>query len=194
VLGLIGLGLAVLGTILVCIPTVVTFIVGSVVLLAALIVSIIALFKKGTQKWPGIVGIILAVVGGIIGSIVFAVSLVVGLVDDAIGQLPTDGPTSSQSTEPSDEPSDGATAERPSPEAIAQGYLEGLAGEPGLEEFTTPEVAACLGQYYYDSELSDELLQHVAAGEVITAEIAGDELELLESTIQDSAEECVPYE
>lgn len=193
VLGIVGLGLAVLGTILVLIPVIVVFVVGSVLLLAALIVSIIALFRKGTQKWPGIAGIVLAVIGGIAGAVVFTITLFVTFVGSAIEHLPTDPPPSSLGSEPSGEPTDPTTASRPSPEEIADGYVEGLAGEAGLEEFTTPEAAECIGEYFYDSDVSDELLQKVAAGEVITEESAGDELELLESTLQDAANECVSF-
>ena len=188
VLGFVGLALAVLGTILVLIPVIVVFVIGAVLLLAALVVSIIALFKKGTKKWPAIVGVVLSVVGGIVGAVVFTITLLVTLVGTAVEQMPTHTPPPTTS----EEPSDPATAGRPSPDEIADGYVEGLAGEAGLEEFTTPEVAACIGQYYYDSDVSDELLQKVADGEVITEDIVGDEMDLFQSVIMEAAAECVP--
>ncbi|BDZ39591.1 DUF2510 domain-containing protein [Microbacterium suwonense] len=62
-LGYIGLGLAVLGTILACIPMAITFVIGLLVLLAGFVVSLIAVFKKNTIKWPSITGIVLSIVG-----------------------------------------------------------------------------------------------------------------------------------
>ncbi|WP_309127392.1 DUF2510 domain-containing protein [Microbacterium sp.] len=190
-LGYVGLGLAVLGTILACIPTVVTFVIGIVVLLAAFVVSLIAVFRKNTKRWPSIVGIVLSIVGGIIGGIVFSVVLFVSLVDNAVQQLPTDFPTSVTSEQPSEEPTDDGEG-RPTPEAIAEGYVAGLEGEAGLEEYKTPEVAACIGQYYYDSDVSDALLQEVAAGEVITEEVAGTEADLFREVVVSAATECGP--
>ncbi|MFD5213697.1 DUF2510 domain-containing protein [Microbacterium sp. NPDC058345] len=190
-LGFVGLGLAVLGTILACIPTVATFVIGIVVLLAAFVVSLIAVFKKNTKKWPSIVGIVLSIVGGVIGAIVFSVVLLVSLVDNAVQQLPTDFPTSITSGQPSDEPTDDGEG-RPTPEAIAEGYLVGLKDEAGIDEYKTPEVAACVGQYYYDSDVSDTLLERVAAGEVITEDVAGEEAELFRQVAIDAATECGP--
>ncbi|WP_433586782.1 hypothetical protein [Microbacterium hydrocarbonoxydans] len=60
-LGFVGLGLAVLGTVLACIPAV--FGIGVVVLVAAFVVSFIGLFRKGAAKWPSIVGLRLVVAG-----------------------------------------------------------------------------------------------------------------------------------
>lgn len=190
VLGIVGLGAAVLGTILVIIPVVVTVAVGAVLLLAALVVSIIALFAKGTRKWPAIVGVVLSVVGGIIGAIVFAGMLFATYVADTVEDLPTAAPPSTPGAAPSDEPHDDTTGERPSPEQIADGYLELMEGQVGLDEYMTPEFADCAGQYFYDSDLSDELLQKVADGVVITEENAGDELALLESEILAAGAEC----
>lgn len=190
-LGFVGLGLAVLGTILACIPTLATFVIGIVVLIAAFVVSLIAVFKKNTKKWPSIVGIVLSVVGGVIGAIVFSVVLFVSVVDNAIQQMPTDFPTSTTSEQPSAEPTE-TDEGRPSPEAIADGYLQGIAGEAGIEEYKTPEVAACVGQYLYDSDVSDALLQEVAAGEIITDEVAGDEAAHFMEVVLSAATECGP--
>lgn len=66
VLGIVGLGLAVLGTILACIPVISLF--GWILLPAGFIVSLISLFLKGT-KWPGITGLAVSVLGTIIAAI-----------------------------------------------------------------------------------------------------------------------------
>lgn len=163
ILGFIGLGLAVLGTLLAFIPTVATFIIAVVVLLAAFVVSLIAVFKKNTRKWPSIVGMILAVVGGIIGSVVFAVVLFASLVSDAVQSYPTDVPTSATSEQPSE-----ASDDRPSPEEIADGYKV-LLNDGGITMYDDdPEFFECVGQFFYDSELSDQALQTVAAGADVT--------------------------
>lgn len=188
-LGFIGLGLAVLGTILACIPNFVTFGIGSFVLLAAFVVSLIAVFKKGTVKWPSIVGILLSIIGGIIGTTVLLITLAT-----AVSNLPAPPTTPSSSEQPSDPPTSGATGERPSPEALGKGYVAGLKGEAGLDEFKTPEAQACIGQFLFDSELSDELLQHVAAGEVITEDVAGDETAAMGTVLFDAGVKCVASE
>lgn len=92
VLGLVGLGLAVLGTILVFIP-VVGF-VGFILLAAAFVVSIISLFLKG-RKWPGIAGLVLSVVGTIIGvvmSFIYLFAFAQG-VSEEIDRLPSSSPS-----------------------------------------------------------------------------------------------------
>ncbi|MFD5213696.1 DUF2510 domain-containing protein [Microbacterium sp. NPDC058345] len=190
-LGFVGLGLAVLGTILACIPTMATFVIGIVVLLAAFVVSLIAVFKKNTKKWPSIVGIVLSIVGGVIGAIVFSVVLLVNLAGAVGENLPTGLPTPPASEQPSDQPADG-TDERPTPQALAEGYLV-IMDEPGLEEYRTPDVAECMGQFYYDSELPIDLLQRIAAGEIITYEGVGQELgEQFESVTSEGFDVCAP--
>lgn len=190
VLGFVGLGLAVLGTVLACIPNLLTFWIGAVVLLAAFVVSLVAVFQKNTTKWPSIVGMVLSIVGGIVGVIVLVFTLLTSIADLPSPNLPTDLPTSA-SSEPSDPPATDDSEGRPSPEAIAEGLVIGLKDEAGIEEFTTPEAAACIGQYMYDSDVSDALLQHVAAGEVITEEVAGDEAAAFQSVLFDAGTECV---
>ncbi|MFD5224379.1 DUF2510 domain-containing protein [Microbacterium sp. NPDC058342] len=189
-LGFVGLGLAVLGTILACIPTVVTFPIGLVLLLAAFVVSMIAVFKKNTAKWPSIVGIILSVVGGVIGAIVFTVVFVVS-VATAVGQsLPTDFPTSITSEQPSDEPTDGESEGRPSPEAIGEGAKQ-LLHDGGITQYDDlPEFYPCVGQYFYDSDLSDEALQEAARG----ADVTGSERELAIATAQEAILACAPQQ
>lgn len=189
-LGFIGLGLAVLGTVLACIPNFVTFGIAAFVLLAAFVVSLIAVFKRGTVKWPSIVGIALSIVGGIIGVIVLTITIATAIANIPVPDLPT-APSSTPAGEPSEPPATGDSDGRPSADAIGKGLVIGLQGEPGFEEFTTPEASACIGQHLYDSDLSDALLSHVAAGEVITEETAGDEADAFESVLIDAGTQCV---
>lgn len=182
-LGFVGLGLAVLGTILACIPTVVTFVIGLVVLLGALVVSLIAVFKKNTKKWPSIVGIVLSVVGGIIGVTVFSVVLFVSLVSTASQNLPTSVPTPSVSEQPSD-----ASDSRPSPEELGEG-TKMLLHDGGITQYDdVPGFYSCVGQFFYDSELSDEDLQLVATG----ADITGPDRELAIQVAAEATMACAP--
>lgn len=182
VLGFVGLGLAVLGTVLACIPTAVTFPTGIVLLLAAFVVSLVAVFQKGTRKWPSITGIILSVVGGVIGGIVFATVLWFGSTETADHAQPVPDPppmTSEQPTEdspqpseeptqPSEEPSESDSDGRPSPEAIGEG-MKALHHEGGVTMHDgVPGFYPCLGQHFYDSELSDETLRTAAEGKDLT--------------------------
>jgi len=189
-LGFIGLGLAVIGTILACIPVVVVFIIGLVVLLAALVVSVIAVFKKNTRKWPAIVGIVLSVVGGIIGSIVFSVVLFVSLVNTANGQFPTDSPTSITSEQPSDAPGDDASDGRPAPDAIGEGLRDILQAGGVTEYDDMPDFYPCMGQSLYDSELSDEALQSMASG--VPMEQSDPEAGVYEEAISTGVLTCDP--
>ncbi|MFJ4999399.1 DUF2510 domain-containing protein [Microbacterium sp. NPDC088619] len=112
ILGLVGLGLAALGTILSCIPVI--FWLGWLLLGVGFIVSLISLFLKG-KKWPGISGLILSVIGAIIAVVMFFV-IVFATVSEAVRDLPTAPPSSDTGT--------------------------GTETDPGTEEGTgTPEVA-----------------------------------------------------
>lgn len=81
ILGLVGLGLAVLGTILVCF--LLTAVFGWTLLFAGLVVSIVSLFLKG-KKWPGITGIGVSILGGIVGGIMAIVFFTFGIAQIAI--------------------------------------------------------------------------------------------------------------
>lgn len=167
-LGFVGLGLAVLGTVLVCIPTFVTFGIGSVVLLAALVVSLIAVFKKGTVKWPPIVGIALSVVGGIVGVVVLAITIATAVAGFPVPSSPTDLPTSATSEQPSDPPSVDDGEGRPAPEAIGEGFKT-LLHDAGITDYDDkPEFFSCIGQYLYDSDMSDEALWSTVDAEDLT--------------------------
>ncbi|WP_292699699.1 DUF2510 domain-containing protein [Microbacterium sp. 69-10] len=162
-LGFIGLGLAVLGTVLVCIPNFVTFGIGSFVLLAAFVVSLIAVFKRGTVKWPSIVGIALSVVGGIVGVVVLLFTIAATAIAN-IPDPPTDLSTSATSTQPSDPPATGDSEGRPSAEAIGKGWKI-LINEGGFHQYDdNPEFFTCIGEHFYDSDVSDEVLRDVAQG------------------------------
>ena len=161
VLGFVGLGLAVLGTVLACIPAV--FGIGVVVLVAAFVVSFIGLFRKGAAKWPSIVGMILSVVGGVVGAVVVVVPLLASVQGPAVP--PTDVPTSASPEEPSELPSAGTSEGRPSPEEIAEGF-KALAQAEGLTTYDDmPDFYPCFGQHLYDSDVSDESLRLVVAGQ-----------------------------
>lgn len=156
VLGYIGLGLAVLGAVLACIP--VLFGLGVVLLLAGFVVSLIGLFKKGAAKWPAIVGMILSVIGGAIGTVVLVVSLLANVPPPIDTAPATSAPT------PSAEPSTGASDSRPSPEEIAEEFAATIRAGGITTYDDKPDFFPCVGQHLYDSELSDEALRLVIVG------------------------------
>lgn len=164
VLGLVGLGLGVLGTILVFIP-VIGFI-GFIVLAAGFIVSLISLFLKG-KKWPGITGLILAVVGTIIGivmSFVYLFAFAQG-VSNEIDNLPTSSP-SIEATEPSEtgEPDAGTTGTgRPTAEEVAVG-IAAIVASTGAEGYTDEHIA-CFADEFVASDLDDETLRVIASAD-----------------------------
>ena len=160
VLGYIGLGLAVVGGIIACIPNLVTFGIGSFLLFAAFVVSIIALFIKNTAKWPGIVGLILSIVMGIVASIVLAVTFFASYADNSWNSSPS--PYSSEEPWPEESTAPEGSAERPTPEELAPG-LETIVADTGSSPFPD-DVIVCLSEEFYASEMSDEALQTVADG------------------------------
>lgn len=184
VLGYIGLGLAVVGGIIACIPNLVTFGIGSFLLFAAFVVSIIALFIKNTVKWPGIVGLILSVVMGIVASIVLAVTFFASYADDSWNS--PSSPHSSQEPWPDESSAPEGSAERPTPEELAPG-IETIVADTGSSPFPD-EVIVCLSDEFYASEMSDEALQTVADGSTDFA----DPMDALDfaKTFTDSASAC----
>ncbi|GAA5210872.1 hypothetical protein [Microbacterium kyungheense] len=106
----VALGLAALGFIFACIPG--ALIVGWILLPIAFVLSIVALILKG-KKWPGIVALILSVVGTIVGFVVFF-SLAAAAVSDAIEES-----TGSSVTAPTEETADAEDDSAEEPAAAA---------------------------------------------------------------------------
>jgi hypothetical protein len=160
VLGLVGLGLAAIGTILVFIP-VIGFI-GFILLAAAFVVSLISLFLKG-KKWPGITGLILAVVGTIIGivmSFVYLFAFAQG-VSEEIDKLPTSSP-SIEATAPSETEGTDVGVRPTSPE-VAQG-LTAILALTEAEGYTEAQIS-CLADLFVASDLDNATLRTIAESE-----------------------------
>lgn len=104
ILGYIALACAVLGTIVGCIPGIMA--IGWILLGAAFIMGIIALFLKGKAKWPGLVAIIVSVIGSIISFVVFFV-VVADAVNDALNES-NSSPSASVSSEAAESSSEAA--------------------------------------------------------------------------------------
>lgn len=143
ILGFIGLGLAVLGTVLACIPPVV--LLGAVVLLAALVVSLIGIFAKNTAKWASIAGIALSVVGAVVCVVVLTMG-----AEDRDAARPADSPAESKEG-------------RPSAEEIAGVFEEQLRAGGITTYDDVPEFYPCVGQELYESDLPDADLRRLLA-------------------------------
>lgn len=170
ILGYLGLGLAVLGTILACIPA--TFIFGVILLIAGFVVSLIGVFNAKAAKWPSIAGILLSVLGGVIGTAVTLAIIAASLAgptspSDTTGAPPTtstESPTEPPTEETTEPPTGGATSQRPSPEEMAP-RLEALAKEGGVVGYEEdPDFYPCMAQHLYESDVSDESLQLIIDG------------------------------
>ncbi|MEZ3161381.1 hypothetical protein AB1K54_12695 [Microbacterium sp. BWT-B31] len=113
----VALGAAALGFLFACIPG--ALIVGWILLPIAFVLAIVALVMKGA-KWPGVVALILSVVGTIVGFVVFF-ALAATAVNDAIED--TTGSSVSAPTEEAeiaDEPAEqtaalGSSRDHPAP-------------------------------------------------------------------------------
>lgn len=166
VLGLVGLGLAALGSILAFIP-VIGFI-GFFLLAAGFIVSLVSLFLKG-KKWPGITGLILAVVGTIIGIVMFVVYLAAFAqgVSEEIDRMPTSSPsieaTAPSETEGTDSTEGTDGTGRPTAEELAVG-ITAIIQSTGAEGYT-PEHITCFASEFANSDLDDETLRIIASGD-----------------------------
>lgn len=121
ILGIVGLGLAALGTILSCVPVILGF--GWLLLAAGFIVSLISLFLKG-KKWPGISGLILSVVGAIV-AVVMAFVFIFATVAEAVRDLPTAPPSSDSDTDNGTDPGtdDGTEDGDTGPTDVVEGEL-----------------------------------------------------------------------
>ncbi|MFD5226890.1 DUF2510 domain-containing protein [Microbacterium sp. NPDC058342] len=172
VLGFIGLGLAVLGTILACIPVhPAVIVIGMVILFAGFVISIISLFKAGTAKWPGIVGAALAFVGGIVAIFTLLASIALLITQQTIDSLPSGFPTTADI--------------RPEPQAIADGFIV-VMHDNGISDYDDPDVALCIGEYFYDSDLSDVNLLTIASG----TDIFGADAAQAQQVTQEAIAEC----
>lgn len=98
VLGIIGLGVAVLGVVLCCIPPIAA--AGWVLLGVGFVLSLISLFLRGA-KWPGAVGLVVAVLGSIIAVAVLLLSLG-ATSQSSITTAPSATPQPSQDSGPGD--------------------------------------------------------------------------------------------
>ncbi|TFB15424.1 DUF2510 domain-containing protein [Microbacterium sp. 3H14] len=157
ILGLVGLGLAAVGTILAFIPVIGFF--GFILLGAGFIVSLISLFLKG-KKWPGIAGLILAVVGTIIGVVMFLVFVfaVAQTASEELDNLPSTSP-SSEATDPGE--TDGADdGTRPTTPEVAAG-LTAILMLDGTEGYTEEQVL-CLADLLVVSDLDNATLRAIA--------------------------------
>lgn len=172
VLGFVGLGLAVLGTIVACIPVV--FGLGALLLLAGFVLSLIGLFTKNAAKWPSIVGMIVAFVGGVVGVIVLIVSLL-AVAPPVLPATPSESPTEMGES-------------RPTPAEIAEA-VEEINQSNGLTTYDDmPEFYPCVGQFVYDSELSDDTVELLVAG----ADPLPEERDLAVQVIQEAVFTCDP--
>lgn len=193
ILGFVGLGLAVFGTILACIP--VTAIIGFVVLFAAFVVSLIAIFSKDTKKWPSITGLILSFVGGVIAAIVLAVVTFLA-VGNAINDLPSAPVVTEESFEPdaTDEPfdeepeaesDDPSATGRPSSDEVAVGLSEIIDATGMLDQFDETEVT-CYADYFVNSAMTDVDLWKVAEGtEVLTSDASAEFTEVFAEALME---------
>lgn len=160
VLGLVGLGLAVLGTLLVIFP--VTMIFGWLLLFAGLVVSIVSLFRRG-RKWPGITGIGVSVLGSVVGVILFFVLLAVGITQTAIdlAESASPSPSSTDAGTASPSPDDSTSGgDRPTVDEVAVGITAVIA-QTGDPTFTDEQIT-CFAQEFVDSDIPDDTLREIA--------------------------------
>ncbi|MGW9628703.1 DUF2510 domain-containing protein [Microbacterium sp. NPDC055521] len=196
VLGYVGLGLAVVGGIIACIPNFVTFGIGSFLLFAAFVVSIIALFIKNTAKWPGIVGLILSIVMGIVATIVLSITLFATIADSSWESSPdpyaseepyaSESPYADESAAPEESAAPDATGERPTADEVALGLEQIMLQQQDMEY---PEgMLLCLGEELVASDMSDASLQQIADGDLALTD--PDDAMEFGSTLTDAASTC----
>ncbi|WP_223628510.1 DUF2510 domain-containing protein [Microbacterium sp. EST19A] len=160
VLGLIGLGAAVVGVVLACVPPIA--VIGWVVLGIAFVVSLVSLFLRGT-KWPGITGMGVTVFGTILA---LAVSLIAVGLDSSVeaGPGPVGSPSARPSTDDSaqgaEDPSEIEGAEMVSFDELAVGDCIPLVeyDEEETEVFEVPVVPCDLphtDEVFYKYDLPD---------------------------------------
>lgn len=164
ILGLVGLGLAALGLILVCFSM--TAIFGWIALLGGLVVSVISLFQRG-KKWPGITGIGVSILGGIVGGIMAIVFFTLGfaqVVSDAASDYPSfpsdDYSTITPDDSDTDSDTDTFTGGRPTVDEVAVG-VGNVIDQTGDAGFTDEQVT-CIAQEFVNSDIPDETLWEIA--------------------------------
>lgn len=196
VLGYVGLGLAVVGGIIACIPNFVTFGIGSFLLFAAFVVSIIALFIKNTAKWPGIVGLILSIVMGIVATVVISITLFATIADSSwdssydpyASEEPyaSESPYADESAAPEESAAPDAIGERPTADEVALGLEEIMLQQQDMEY---PEgMLLCLSEELVASDMSDASLQQIADGDLALTD--PDDAMEFGSTLTDAASAC----
>ncbi|WP_218682115.1 DUF2510 domain-containing protein [Microbacterium sp. BF1] len=132
---------------------------------AGFIVSLVSLFLKG-KKWPGITGLILAVVGTIIGIVMFVVYLAAFAqgVSEEIDRMPTSSPsieaTAPSETEGTDSTEGTDAGVRPTAPEVAQG-LTAILASTGAEGYTEPQIS-CLADIFVASDLDNATLRTIA--------------------------------
>lgn len=186
VLGFVGLGLAVVGTVLACIPP--SFVFGAVVLFAAFVVSLIGIFKKGVAKWPSIVGVALSIIGAVVGTIIFIAALALAFGFSAGGIGSSAEPSTTTTTQPADPTPDASARDRPSVEVIATEYAATLHASGMTMYDDVPDFYPCVAQILFDSDVSDESLWLVISG----ADPLPEERELAGQAIIDATLACDP--
>lgn len=106
VLGIIGLVVVVVGVIAACIPPIA--LVGWGLLAVGAVLSLVSLFVRG-RKWPGITGLVVAVVGavlaGAISLITFAATSIVDRATEPFATPSARPPADDATPEPGDDPS-----------------------------------------------------------------------------------------
>jgi hypothetical protein len=168
VLGWIALGVSVFGAIVACIPFVIGL--GWALLAAGFIMSIIALVMKGA-KWPGIVGLAVSVVGSI-ASVVILVVIGIGVAMNELQTVADPTPSSHVTTEDPVDESDAAG--RPTAAELSVG-LTAIIEATGVDGYT-PEILACVSEQLVGSELSDDTLQSIAAGDDPAVDAEGEDI------------------
>ncbi|REJ04368.1 DUF2510 domain-containing protein [Microbacterium bovistercoris] len=162
VLAWIAFGIAILGLLLCWIPF-----VGPFLPFVGLVLSIIVLFMKGA-KWPGIVGLVVSIVGLVVAAVF------TGLLVFALNQVNTyDGSSDSSSSDTPSEGTDDTTGDdtdsssstgRPTAEEVAAGVEVIIAGTGTTETFTDSQLL-CFGEEFVASDIPDDVLQVIASGE-----------------------------
>lgn len=168
--GIFGLGLAGFGTVIGSLES--SYIAGIVALIVGFVMSLVGLFMRNTSKWPAVAGLLLSILGAAFATVVV---FGVGFLGDVDSAAPPGWSSPSPSVLPVT-PTTEASSERPEPQLIGDAVLKDLQRSGHHEYDDDPAFITCMGQYFYDSELSDEALtQYVDSLDLPVAE--GDVME-----------------